>query len=179
MNIRGQNIAFYFFILVLVFLSGPDLNAQTRTTVSDTLQPEDSAVVARNVHVGVAMALTVALPGLGETYLKGHGANWLIGIGGYGLIAGSLILNGAAYENLERYRESLDPYERDEFYDRAQRQAAISYVCAGGALVIWVAELITTGIKAGKIKKSREKMKISSGINEQTRIPVVGIIINI
>jgi hypothetical protein len=136
--------------------------------------PKENVTGGRNIHIGPALILSAVLPGLGKTYIKGHGANWLLGVAGYGMITGSVLLNHAAYDNLEKYRASYDETEREDFYDQAKVQAAGSYVLAGGAIVIWVVDFITTGVKAGKVKRSQSQVQINSGFDALTGAPMVG-----
>jgi len=129
----------------------------------------------RNISVGKAMLFSALLPGLGKVYVKGHGANWLLGVAGYGLITGYVLMNHAAYNNLEDYRASTDPDERDNLYSTAQGQAVVSYVCAGGAIAIWVIDFITTGVKAGKARKAAQsRVNFNLNYDLHFKAPIVG-----
>lgn len=130
----------------------------------------------RKISVGKALLFSAILPGTGKTYIKGHGANWLLGVAGYGLITGSVLLNHAAYNKLEEYRASIDPDERDQLYDEAVVDAGISYLFAGGALVIWVVDFITTGVKAGKAKRSFEsRVDLNWKYDPYSKAPMIGL----
>jgi len=130
----------------------------------------------RNISVGKALILSAILPGTGKTYIKGHGANWLLGVLSYGLVTGSVLLNHAAYNNLEDYRASIDPDAREDMYSTAQVQAAMSYVCAGGAITIWVVDFITTGVKAGKAKRAAQsRVDFNLNYDPNAKTPMLGI----
>jgi TM2 domain-containing membrane protein YozV len=149
--------------------------AETKTTEPKTAPPAEKTATGRNIHVAPALVMSAVLPGLGKVYVKGHGANWLLGVLGYGMITGSVLLNHAAYDNLQKYNASYDETTRDDFYNQAVGQAAGSYVLATGAIVIWVVDFITTGVKAGKAKRSQSHVQINSGFDHYTGMPTVGL----
>ncbi len=45
----------------------------------------------QGISVGKALALSAILPGLGNRAVKGSGAQWLLGVAGYGCIIGSIV----------------------------------------------------------------------------------------
>ncbi|MCU0369882.1 MAG: hypothetical protein MUC31_00565 [Bacteroidales bacterium] len=145
-------------------------------TETDADKPPVAAPGGRKISVGKALVLSAVLPGTGKTYIKGHGANWLLGIGGYALITGSVLLNHAAYDKLEEYRVSTDPDERDQLYNEAVANATVSYLFAGGAIAIWVVDFITTGVKAGKAKRSYEnRVDVNWKYDPYARAPMIGL----
>jgi len=165
-------------IIIEVFASleaAAPKTTETKPAEQKAAPPAEKTTGGRNIHVGPALLMSAALPGLGKTYIKGHGANWLLGVLGYGMITGSVLLNHAAYDNLEKYRASYDETERDDFYNQAVGQAAGSYVLAAGAITIWVVDFITTGVKAGKAKRSQSHVQINSGFDHFTGVPTVGL----
>ncbi len=174
------NIADEVSIEVFAALEGAAKKTETKQAETKETKPAAPPPATtqgyRKISVGTAMVLSAILPGLGKTYIKGHGANWMLGVLGYGLITVSVLENHAAYDNLEDYRASTDPDERDKLYNKAVGQAAISYVCIGGAITIWVVDLITTGVKAGKARKNPEpRVQINGNFDMQARVPVIGL----
>lgn len=145
------------------------------TTPPATTTPVEKTTGGRNIHIGPALVMSAVLPGLGKTYIKGHGANWLLGVTGYGLVTCSVLLNHAAYNNLENYRASMNEDERDDFYKKAQVQAVGSYVFFTGAAIIWVVDFITTGVKAGKAKRNPGRVELNGGFEDRFGAPTIGI----
>jgi hypothetical protein len=140
------------------------------------VKPQEKTYTGRKISVGEAMLFSALLPGLGKVYVKGHGANWMWGVVGYGFIAGSVLMNHAAYDNLEAYRASYDPDERDDLYSKAQGQAVISYVFAGGAITIWVIDFISTGVKAGKAKRANQsRVQFNGGFDPKFGTATIGL----
>jgi hypothetical protein len=114
-----------------------------------------------NVKVGKAIFLSALLPGLGNRYVNGKGAQWLIGIAGYGMIAGSVALNNSAYNSYEDYKSATTSVERDDYFKKAKGKNSTSKVLAGTAIAIWVVDLVWTGIQAGKAKRRPTKTAFS------------------
>jgi hypothetical protein len=149
--------------------------AETKATEPKATQPAPTTVSGRKIHVGPALLMSAVLPGLGKVYVKGHGANWLWGVIGYGLVTGSVLMNHAAYDNLEKYRNEWDVDVRDDYYSKAQGQAVVSYICVAGAVAIWVSDFISTGVKAGKAKRNQGHVQLNSGFDTYAKVPVVGL----
>ncbi|HPI86958.1 MAG TPA: hypothetical protein PLR01_11330 [Bacteroidales bacterium] len=137
-------------------------------------EPVQQQYTGKKVSMGAALAMSAVLPGLGKTYAKKKGAAYLWGVVGYGMVAGSVVLNHAAYNNLETYRES-SAADRDDYYDKAKLQAIGSYVLIGSAAIIWVTEFISTGVNAGKAKKRQGSVRLNGGFDDRFGVPVVGL----
>ena len=165
-------------ISIEVFASAETVVKKTESPAA-TPPPQPTPTKAQDVRkpgVGTALFLSALLPGLGKTYVKGHGANWLLGVFGYGMVAGSVLMNHSAFDKLEEYRASNDVDERDKLYSGAQLNAGISYICAGGAVIIWVVDFITTGVKAGKARKSAlNRVDLNWKVDPYAKVPMIGI----
>lgn len=127
--------------------------------------PKDKPMEVKSERTGIsvpgAMAFSLLLPGLGNRIAKGQGAQWLLGIGGYACIAGSVVMNNAAYNSYEDYKNAETATERDDLFAQSKSQNNASRLFAGLALGIWVGDLIWTGIQAGKLRRQSSKPAIS------------------
>jgi hypothetical protein len=131
---------------------------------------------AGGISVGGAMAMSALLPGLGNNRVKGGGAQWLIGIAGYGCIAGSIILNNSAYNAYEDYKVAEIATERDDYFDKAEKNDQFSKILIGGAAAIWVADLIWTGLQASKARKnSKSGISLNYFYDPQFNKPMIGL----
>ncbi|MEZ5195871.1 MAG: hypothetical protein R2764_05600 [Bacteroidales bacterium] len=147
------------------------------TTTKDDYNVKDEPKAKGNVSVGKALILSAVLPGLGNRYVKGKGAPWLIGVAGYGMIAGSILMNNSAYNAYEDYKVETDATQRSDFYDSAKSKKSISTVLAGTAIAIWVADLVWTGIQAGSANKKGGLSKVSLNYHYEPMIgkPMIGL----
>jgi hypothetical protein len=127
--------------------------------------------------VGGAMAFSALLPGLGNRIVKGHGAQWMLGIVGYGCIAGSVILNNSAYDAYEEYKIATTASERDDLYKQAENKNRTSKVLMGAAIVIWVGDLLWTGLQASSARKKSKQSNFSLNysVDPYTQKPFLGI----
>jgi hypothetical protein len=131
----------------------------------------------QGISVGGAIGLDLVLPGLGRRIATKKGVGYLWGIAGYGCIAGSYFMNNSAYNTYEDYKKALTANERDDLFKKAKNQDLYSKVLIGGAAIIWITDLIVTGIKAGKIRKSSNYQRLSfySTFDSHTQQPLMGI----
>lgn len=115
------------------------------------------------VSVGGAMLRSLVFPGWGNSYAKGGGAYWLMGIAAYGALGTAVYFNDQAYNQYEDYKQATDPAERDQLFqdagDSYDMQRNLMY--AAGA--IWVIDLIWTGIQAGNVNKQARQSNLSMG----------------
>ena len=130
----------------------------------------------KGISVGGALALSALLPGLGNRIVKGSGAQWLLGIAGYGFLAGSIAMNNSAYNAYEDYKIATTPEERDDLYKQAQDNEMISKVFFGTAVAIWVSDLIWTGFQAGKARKqNKPDISLIYSYDPYSKKPLVGL----
>lgn len=129
------------------------------------------------ISVGGALGLSLVLPGLGRRVAAGKGAAYLWGVAGYGCLGGAYFLNNAAYNNYENYKLATTPDERDDLYKKAKNQDLYSKVLIGAAAVIWITDLIVTGVKTSKIRKSSssQKFSLTGSYDPHTQQPLVGL----
>jgi len=130
----------------------------------------------KGISVGGALALSAILPGLGNRMVKGSGAQWMLGVVGYGFVAGSIVMNNSAYNAYEDYKVATTPEKRDDLYKKAQDNNMISKVFFGAAVAIWVSDLLWTGIQAGKArKKSKSDISLKYSYDPYLQKPLVGL----
>lgn len=141
-------------------------------------QPKEKQpkVKKNGISVGGALGLSLVFPGLGRRVATGHGAAYLWGVAGYGCLAGSYFMNKSAYNNYEKYKDATTTSERDDLYKKAQNQELYSKIFIGGAIAIWVVDLIVTGVKAGSVRKEKNDQRMSFIANYDPNIkqPLVG-----
>lgn len=130
----------------------------------------------QGISIGGAIGLSLVLPGLGRRVATGKGAAYLWGVAGYGCLGGAYFLNNSAYNNYEDYKLATTPDERDNLYKKAKNQDLYSKVLIGAAAVIWVTDLIVTGVKASKIRKSSssQKLSLTGSYDPYTQQPLIG-----
>jgi len=118
---------------------------------------EVSRTTRNSENVGMAGALlrSAIIPGWGLSNLTGKSAYYFLGIAGYGLLATSVGMNRSASENYDNYLlEFKDPEKRQEYYDKAVSLDKWSKNVAIAAGVLWVGNLVWTGIVASDSGKN-------------------------
>lgn len=152
--------------------------SDSKTTASgakETEKVKPEKVQGQGISVGGALALSAILPGLGNRVVKGSGVQWLLGVAGYGCIAGSIILNRSAYNAYEDYKIADDPDKRDDYFSKAENNDKISRYLIYGAAAIWVTDLVWTGLQAGKARKSENpKMSLNYFYDTNLNEPLFG-----
>ena len=130
----------------------------------------------KGISAAGAMLLSGILPGLGKTVAKGGGADWLWGVVGYGCIGGSIATNNMAYNTYNDYLDATSASERDDLLDQSKQYDIYSKVLLGTAVTIWVIDVISSGMKADKIRRERNESKFSLNYNfdPQSGNPMVG-----
>lgn len=136
-----------------------------------------SAGEKKGISVGGALGLSLVMPGLGRRIATGKGAAYLWGIAGYACLGGAYLLNNSAYNNYEDYKLATTSDERDDLYNKAKNQDIYSKVLIGAAAVIWVTDLIITGVKTSKIRKSpsTKKLSLTGSYDPHTQQPLIGL----
>lgn len=127
--------------------------------ISDKAKNVEKKIVnktsSENLTMAGALVRSAVIPGWGLGAITGKGAYWFLGVAGYGLLAGSIGINKSAAENYDNYLlEYNDPEMRADYYDKAVSQDKLSKNLAIAAGVIWVGNLVWTGIVASKNPKT-------------------------
>ncbi len=117
----------------------------------------------KQVSVGGAMLRSLVFPGWGNSYAKGGGAYWLIGVAAYGAAGAAVYFNNEAYNQYEDYKNTLDKEKRDQLYQDANDSYDMQQNLMYAAGAIWVIDLIWTGIQAGNVNKKARQSKVSMG----------------
>ena len=88
---------------------------------------------------------SVVLPGWGLSKTRqGSKPYWLLGVAGYGCIAGSVYMNRTAIKTFDDYKVSMDADESNVLYDKAVQQHTISKSLGYSAAGIWAISIIWT-----------------------------------
>jgi hypothetical protein len=115
------------------------------------------------ISVGGAMLRSAVFPGWGNSYAKGGGPYWLIGIAAYGSLGGAIYFNNQAYNQYEDYQQSTDSGERDQYYQDATDSHNMQKTLLIAAGAIWLADIVWTGLQASKVNKQARQNKVSLG----------------
>ncbi len=169
-NVSSDNVVIDEEISVEVYAQPEIIPASKTETQEKTAYPEKTKS-KNEISVGKAMLLSALLPGLGNRYVKGKGAQWLIGIAGYSFIGASVAMNNSAYNAYEDYKSATTASDRDDYFSEAENKNIGSKVFAGAAIAIWILDLTFTGLQAGKARKNSKKQSFSL---KYTYDPVIG-----
>jgi len=153
------------------------VDSKSSTQVANETEKEKpEKIKGQGISVGGALALSAVLPGLGNRMVKGSGAQWLLGVAGYGCIIGSVVLNRSAYDAYEDYKLADNAEDRDDYFSKAENNDKISKILIYGAAAIWVTDLIWTGIQAGKARKnSNPKVSFNYYYDSYLNEPLFGL----
>ncbi|MCB0804607.1 MAG: hypothetical protein KDC05_02355 [Bacteroidales bacterium] len=132
---------------------------------------------AKGISPVGAMALSAILPGLGRTVAKGGGGQWVLGLVGYGFVAGSVIMNNGASNAYEDYLVAETLEDRDDLFEEAENKDLYSKVFIGGAAAIWIFDIIYTGAVADKERRSKNQKGLSLNyqFDPQSGAPLLGL----
>jgi len=128
------------------------------TVMKDEGRRERKTISKRNMVLS-----SVFLPGWGQTKATKGKPYWLLGVAGYGCLAGSVSLNRMASSAYHDYKESTDIDEYNSLYDKAVERDKFSKYLAYSGIGIWVADLIwvlATPVKSSSVSQTDRKLKI-------------------
>ena len=117
----------------------------------------------KRVSVGGALLRSLVVPGWGNHAAKGKGAQWLLGVVGYGCVGGAVYFNNKSYNTYEDYKVSDNVTERSQLYDDAEQYYQNQKIFMMSAAVIWAADLIWTGLQTAHINKNAKRSKVDMG----------------
>ncbi|MBA7520570.1 hypothetical protein ES705_12666 [subsurface metagenome] len=104
----------------------------------------DQTTLAKPVSKTNMVISSVVLPGWGLSKAKQGKPYWLLGVAGYGCIAGSIYLNRSAINTYDEYKLSMDADQVNTLYDKAVQQNNISKILGYSAAGIWAVSMIWT-----------------------------------
>lgn len=132
---------------------------------------------AAKVSVGGAMLRSLVFPGWGNSYAKGGGAYWLLGLAAYGSAGAAVYFNNKAYNDYEDYKISLDPAERDQLFQDANDSYDMQKNMMIVAGAIWISDIIWSGLQAANVNKKARKSNVSVGsyYNPAARAPMFSV----
>lgn len=116
-------------------------------------------ILSKDVQIPLAPHIikTAIFPGWGNYRLGNSNFYFTYGLVGWGLMGGSVLLNHSAAENYDNYKNTLDTDIGNEYFNKAQTQNKLSYVCFGLGTAIWVANLAGVIVKKNKVEKDIRK----------------------
>ena len=107
-----------------------------------------------NVSVGKHLVRSAVFPGMGEYRLDNKKMYFVKGLMAYSAAAGSVLLNMSALESYNNYL--LSSSQGSNYFNMAQSQQLLSLSLAGTATIIWGYSIVSTYVKAKRIKKLKE-----------------------
>ena len=112
--------------------------------VAEKMTPPESTPpkYLKTVSKGNMILSSIVLPGWGLSKIRQGKPYWLLGVAGYGCIAGSVYLNRTAINTYDEYRASMDIEDSNALYDKAIRQNTISKSLGYSAAGIWAISII-------------------------------------
>jgi len=140
---------------------------ETKAVAEETAAaPEEKEIPAeetetKNYYRGGIILRSLALPGLGLSRISGN-ARWILGVTGYGCIAGSVILNRRAWNNYEKIDELVTYDDKYNLYQESLMQYHVSTTLASVAGGIWIIDFIWTLIDASDLPRKPRVGKMSS-----------------
>ncbi|MBN2214030.1 MAG: hypothetical protein JW723_07290 [Bacteroidales bacterium] len=142
---------------------------------------EPDAKLSR-VNVGNYLLQSTIFPGWGLTRLSNGKPYWLFGVAGIGCITASVCFNRKAHLSYEQYLKSPDD-DIAGYYDDAVSQGNLSKIFAWSAVVIWIADLGISGLKASNMNKSyrigkSDAFSISPSMDIKTDTPTLSLYYN-
>ncbi|MBL7114118.1 MAG: hypothetical protein ISS19_19440 [Bacteroidales bacterium] len=136
--------------------------------------------VVKKISKGNMVLSSTVFPGWGLSKAKQGKPCWLLGVAGYGCIAGSVILNRTAIMTHDDYKVSLDADESITLYDKSVMQDNISeylgYTAAGiwAVSLIWTIATSTASQELSDIQKFNN-ISIQPGYNQKMNCTMVSI----
>ncbi len=118
---------------------------------------------APGISVGGAMLRSAVFPGWGNSYVKGGGPYWLIGVAAYGSLGGAIYFNNQAYNQYQDYQQSMESGQRDQYYEDANDSHKMQKTLLIAAGAIWLADIVWTGLQVSKVNKQAQQNKVSLG----------------
>lgn len=151
------------------------------TAESESYSGKVKSPGSNQVSVGGALLRSLVFPGWGNSYAKGGGAYWLMGIAAYGAAGAAVYFNNDAYNNYQDYKDALNREERDQLYQDASDSYDMQKNMMIAAGAIWAIDLIWTGIQAGNVNKRARQSKLSMGYyyDPVVRTPMVSFRLNL
>lgn len=121
------------------------------------------------------------LPGLGTSRLgSGSEAQWSWGIVGYGMVGSAVFFRLKAVDFYDQYKANFDIIERDELYEKTQRNRTISTICLAGAAIVWSGNWIQGFSKTRQLKEKAAKAGLANvtlkmGFDNYSQTPLLGL----
>jgi hypothetical protein len=145
-----------------------------------TAKDSPSALTTKGFNRTSLILQSVAFPGLGLSRLTGN-PHWIMGVAGYGCLAGAVILNRTAISTYDGIMDLSDYDEKNELYQKSLSQDQVSEILAYAATGIWISNLIWTFVGTSDLKMSalnieRKGISFYTSIEPKTSAPIVGFV---
>ncbi|MFN8258563.1 MAG: hypothetical protein U0W24_22935 [Bacteroidales bacterium] len=135
-----------------------DYNAD-KIILNDSINIEVFATLLPNrISTSKALLLSSVCPGLGILKIDKGKPYWLMGVGFYGSIGASVLLNKKASDNYNVYLNNTVDELNADLLSTSQNQDQLSKIFAYTAVGIWGINMIWTAVKAKKANQSTISM---------------------
>ncbi|NJO90745.1 MAG: hypothetical protein HC831_18620 [Chloroflexia bacterium] len=101
-----------------------------------------------------SLAKSLALPGLGLSAIDDGKPYWLMGVAAYASLGTSFYLYSSYKSNYDKYKETIDPEESNDLFNKSTSQKSLSKTFTYTAIGIWAVSAVWTVIKANKTNNS-------------------------
>jgi hypothetical protein len=148
---------------------------------SNEATPEESKseLTGRGFSRTSLILQSVAFPGLGLARLTGN-PHWIMGVAGYGCLAGAVILNRTAISNYSGIMELSDFDEKNNLYQKSVSQDQVSEILAYTAIGIWVSNIVWTFVGTSDLKWSalnnRNGFSLITSVEPKSSAPIIGFV---
>ena len=138
---------------VFVEVTARKMNPEVAET-EKTTDENKPATTTKSISKTNMMVSTLVLPGLGQAKARGNYTYIIMGVAGYGCVAGAALMNRRAINTYDSYKAELDIDKRNNLFNQSKRQDNISESLANAAAGIWAVNIIWTVFIQEKSKKS-------------------------
>lgn len=123
---------------------------------------------------------SLLMPGLGMSSIEKGKPYWILGLIGYGTLGTAIYLNSSSNSNYNKYLNTIDVTESNNYFNKSQSQKDLSKAFAIGAIGTWSFSIIWTIIKVNQHNNSiaknlnLRKFDIYSCVDPIGKKPLIG-----
>lgn len=144
-----------------------NLKSSPGVTINEMVTLKSKVSIHANHHIptGGHLVKSMIFPGLGSYKLKNGNHHILYGMLFYGALGGAYYYNGLATENYSQYLNSFDKNQSDSYYKKTIEYSQLSQLLVAASSLVWVANISTVILRAGRIKRNLTKPKRMSQLS--------------
>lgn len=115
--------------------------------------------------------LSLAVPGAGDHFVKGHGSMfgknispWATTISSIALVGTGFYLKSSSNKNYDLYHKSTTQSDIDKYYDLADDQNKTAFVTIAAGAIIWLSDVIWVTVQGNRNTKTSNAFKRKTGL---------------